>query len=279
MRSTVGRMASSRMSAAGSGQCGVVMRTERPVEIVERLVGDDRHDLRAPAAQPRIFLDAEAAMRLGDRAEDGLGVERHERAHVDHLAVDAVLGGELLGRRKRARHHQGERNDGGVLAGAENFGGAERVENLAVRHLALGGVERLVLEEDDRVRDRAPKPPADPMTSTGLDGATTLRPGIIMHQFSTLCECCAPKREPAPFAGAHHQRALGLPVGHVAALGEFVGDVVEADREEIREHDLGDRLQPGHRRAHRGAENGLLGDRRVAHAQRPELLVEARPSP
>ena len=36
------------------------------------------------------------------------------------------------------------------------------------------------------------------MTSTGDDGATTLSPGIIMHQFSTLCECCAPKREPAP---------------------------------------------------------------------------------
>ena len=37
-----------------------------------------------------------------------------------------------------------------------------------------------------------------PMTSRGLDGATTLRPGIIMHQFSTLCECCAPKRAPPP---------------------------------------------------------------------------------
>ena len=37
-----------------------------------------------------------------------------------------------------------------------------------------------------------------PMTSRGDDGATTFRPGIIMHQFSTLCECCAPKREPAP---------------------------------------------------------------------------------
>ncbi len=36
------------------------------------------------------------------------------------------------------------------------------------------------------------------MTSSGVDGATTFRPGIIMHQFSTLWLCCAPKREPAP---------------------------------------------------------------------------------
>jgi hypothetical protein len=32
--------------------------------------------------------------------------------------------------------------------------------------------------------------------------------------------------------------------------------------------------RPGHRRAHGRAEDGLFGDRRVAHAQRAELLVE-----
>ena len=39
-----------------------------------------------------------------------------------------------------------------------------------------------------------------PFTSPGNAGATILRPGIIIDQFSTLCECCAPKREPAPLA-------------------------------------------------------------------------------
>ena len=38
------------------------------------------------------------------------------------------------------------------------------------------------------------------MTSRGVEGATTLSPGIIIAQFSTLWLCCAPKREPAPFA-------------------------------------------------------------------------------
>jgi hypothetical protein len=61
---------------------------------------------------------------------------------------------------------------------------------------------------------------------------------------------------------------------HVAALGELVGDVVEAHGEEVRKHDLGDRLQAGHRRAHGGAEDRLLGDRTIAHALGPELLVE-----
>ena len=39
-----------------------------------------------------------------------------------------------------------------------------------------------------------------PFASAGLEGATTFSPGTDIAQFSTLCECCAPKREPAPFA-------------------------------------------------------------------------------
>ena len=78
----------------------------------------------------------------------------------------------------------------------------------------------------------------------------------------------------AAIAGAHHQRAFELAIRHVTALGEFVGDVVEADREKVREHDLGDWLQAGHGCAHGCAHDRLLGDWRVAHAQRSELLVE-----
>ena len=123
----------------------------RAVEIVERLVGDDGDELGAPAAQPRVFLHGEQAVRARDRAEDRLRVERHQRAHVDNLAVDAVFRLELLRRRKRARHHQREREDGGVLARAHDLRGAERVDDLAVRHLALGRVERFMLEEDHRI--------------------------------------------------------------------------------------------------------------------------------
>src|SRR5262249_7132235 len=50
---------------------------------------------------------------------------------------------------------------------------------------------------------------------------------------------------------------------------------VPADREEVREHDLGDRPQARHGRAHRGAENGLFGDGRVDDALGPELVKEA----
>ena len=38
-----------------------------------------------------------------------------------------------------------------------------------------------------------------PFASAAFDGATTLMPGTAMAQFSRLCECCDPKRAPAPF--------------------------------------------------------------------------------
>ena len=175
---------------------------------------------------------------------------------------------------QRARHHQRQRADGGVLAGPHDLGGAERVDDLAVRHLALGGVERLVLEEDHRIG----------IAHRGRQQADDVARRRRRHHLEArdhhapVLDALGVLRAEArarAVAGAHHQRAFGLPVRHVAALGKFVGDVVEADREEIREHDLGDRLQARHRRAHGGAEDRLLGDRRVAHAQRAELLVEA----
>src|SRR5579883_2896971 len=61
----------------------------RPVEIVEGFVGDDRHDLRPPAAETRILLDRENPVRARNRVENRPGVERHERAEVDHLAIDS----------------------------------------------------------------------------------------------------------------------------------------------------------------------------------------------
>ena len=114
-----------------------------------------------------------------------------------------------------------------------------------------------------------------PTTSAGVDGATTLSPGIAMAQFSTLWLCCAPKRRPAPLAVRMHERERDLAVGHVARLGDLVGDHVPGDREEVAEHQLGDRTQTGHRRAHRGPDDRLLADRRVADPRRTELVEQA----
>ena len=57
-------------------------------------------------------------------------------------------------------------------------------------------------------------------------------------------------------------------------LGDRIDDLVEADAEEIGEHDLGDRPVAGDGEAERGADEAGLGDRRIADAGGAELLVE-----
>ena len=80
--------------------------------------------------------------------------------------------------------------------------------------------------------------------------------------------------QPGAADGADDQRRLDLAARHEAVLGDRVDDLVEADAEEIGEHDLGDRPVAGDGEAERGADEAGLGDRRVADAGGAELLVE-----
>ena len=63
IRSTLGSTASSSVSAAGSGRCGRGDAHRGAVEVVEGLVGDDGDELGAPAAQARVLLHREEAVR------------------------------------------------------------------------------------------------------------------------------------------------------------------------------------------------------------------------
>ena len=84
---------------------------------------------------------------------------------------------------------------------------------------------------------------------------------------------CA-KAHPAAIARTDHQRTSQLAIRHVAHLRHFVGDIVETDGQEISEHDFSDRSQARHRGPHGSAKDGLLGDGRISHTERPELLVQ-----
>ena len=74
---------------------------------------------------------------------------------------------------------------------------------------------------------------------------------------------------------ADGDRHLDAAARHEAVLGDAVDDLVEADAEEVGEHDLDDRPVAGEREAERGADEAGLGDRRVADPRRAEFLVEA----
>ena len=79
-------------------------------------------------------------------------------------------------------------------------------------------------------------------------------------------------------SGADHraddQRSFGLAAEHVPEFRSLIVDLVEADAEEIREHQLGDRAQTGDRGAGGGAHDRRLGDRRVDDPALAEFAEE-----
>ena len=89
---------------------------------------------------------------LRTELRDGLGVQRADRAQVDHLGADALLG-QRLGRLHRHADHDGEGDDGDVGAFAFHLGLADRQDEIIVRRaFEAVAVHDLVLEEDHRVR-------------------------------------------------------------------------------------------------------------------------------
>ena len=113
-----------------------------------------------------------------------------------------------------------------------------------------------------------------PTTSAGVDGAAIFSPGTVERPVLDGLRVLGAEAEAAAVGGADHERHRHLAAGHVAHLRDLVGEVVPAAGEEVGEHDLRDRPHPGHRRAHGGADDGLLGDRGVPHPLRAELLEQ-----
>ena len=242
------------------------------VEVPERFLGDDRADLGAPAAQARVLLHGEQPAGLRHRSEDRGGVQRYQAAEVDDGHADA-LGRETVGRLQRPRHHQGQSHHGGIRSLPQHTGRSQLVDDLARGDLALRGVERLVLEQQHGIgiADRGGHQPDQVLRRGRRDH---LHAGDGHRPVLDALRVLGAEAQARAVAGPDDQRAADHAVGHVARLRDLVGDEVPAHREEVREHDLGDGPQPRHRRSHGGAEDGLLGDRRVDDPVGSELLEQ-----
>ena len=66
-----------------------------------------------PWGQPSSTIDR--AIRLLHRFDDRVEVERPQRARIDHLRVDLVLGGERLGRLLGGDGHSRDAHDGHIV--------------------------------------------------------------------------------------------------------------------------------------------------------------------
>ncbi len=114
--------------------------------------------------------------------------------------------------------------------------------------------------------------------SAGVDGMTTVSPGMWASSASRLWECWLPEERPAPNWVRTVSAISAAPPVMNGQLGRLVEQLVEADAEEVEVHHLDHRAHAGHGRTHAQPDDGRLGDRGVAHPV-AELVGQAPGEP
>ena len=105
-----------------------------------------------------------------------------------------------------------------------------------------------------------------------MPGQTTLSPATPTNQPSGHCEWNGPPRTPPPDGCTDHDRKADA--ASPVRLRRDGDDHVERARDEVGELELDDRALAHPGRAEGGADESLLGDRRVDDALVAELLEE-----
>ena len=85
------------------------------------------------------------------------------------------------------------------------------------------------------------------------------------------------RRELSSATGGHadDERNAELAARHVAQRGGIVDDLIQGEQAEVDRHHLHDRPHAADGCADARTDEGRLGERRVAHALRPELLEQS----
>ena len=94
MRAGDGSTAASSAAAAGVGTNRAPTRSMGASSRPNSSAAEDRRDLGTRARELDGVVRDDGPARASDRFDDGLDVERNERAQVDDLGADTVLGGE-----------------------------------------------------------------------------------------------------------------------------------------------------------------------------------------
>ena len=259
----------SRWAGNGTGTSGLVKRTIGALRAWKHSADHVGGDVGAPPAGVRALLDDHESSRAFHRLAHTRAVPRHQRAQVDHLGaprgaarprpappdrlaeghdrdVVAAPSTEAWPRRDPAATSTSSRSPYSTRGSSSTTGSGS---SIAARSQAVGAV--------------------------ASDATATLRPGVayIQSRGSASAGCRTRARHPSSPA-----RPAGrcTPAGQVADLRRLGHHLVEGDAEELDEHDLDDRTEPGGGGSDGGAAEPHLGDRRVPDVPRPNL--SSRPS-
>ena len=136
MSSGCGKYAASSAGANGTGANGAATRRIGARSGVEALrAASAATSAPAPNGPTASWTMTMRPVFASDRRIAPV-VQRAQRAQVEHLGVDAVLGQPALGRRQRALHRAAPRDERDVVAGARDRGLADRNHVVAFGHLS-----------------------------------------------------------------------------------------------------------------------------------------------
>ena len=183
--------------------------------------------------------------------------------------------GQRLGRLHRHADHDAERDDRHMLADALDLGAADRQDEVLVRRaIERVAVKDLVLQHDDRI-GIADRRAQQPLGIGRRPRRHHLQPRHMRIPARVALRVLRGDARCRAVRAAEHDRAAHLAARHIQRLRRRVDDLVHRLHGEVERHELDDRLQPVQRRADRHAGEAMLGDRRVDHPLRAELIQQA----
>ena len=219
------------------------------------------------------LVDHHQAAGLFHALGHGVVVKGNQSPGVDDLGGDALLG-QLVGGLQGPLHIQQVGHDGHVRALPLDVRLAEGdAEVRVIGHLALGGVEHLVLEEADGVV--VPDGGAQQARGVGGGGgADDFQPRDVHEQTLQGLGVGGGVAAARALLAPDHQGDPGVAAEDIAGLGHLVEDLVRRHEGEVPVHQLRDGPHPAGGGAQGGADDGGLGDGGVADPVRAEFLVE-----
>src|SRR5579859_2215914 len=244
-----------------------------PVEAVERVLGDERRDLRAETAGEVVLVHDHGLSRLADRLEDGVPVEGGQSPQVDDLDADAVRRHPLR-RLQRVVRHQAPRKAAELGALTAHDRRSDGQDVIAVGHLLRDEpVHLLVLEEQHRV-GVANRRLQQAVRIGGHARHHHLQAGHVGVESLDRLRVVEPAVNPAAERRPDDHGHVPVAVGAVARARGLADDLVEGGVDEVRELDLGDGDEAVERSPDRDADDGRFRQRGVEHARLAELRVQ-----
>ena len=242
------------------------------VQIVKCFFVDDGRDLARNSARFRVLVQDDHLISLSDGLQNGISIERCQRAQVNHFEFNFLFR-QKLGGFQSCMHHGSVSNHAEVTARAHHTGLPERNNIVVFRDFSFdAAIEIFVLEEDNGivVADGGFN---QPLSVVRRRGANDFQSGIVHKPHFRILRMKWAAVHAASAWATHHQRRGRTP--QIMRLRHHVADLVHGAGDKIHELEFCDWAHSGQRRSECRAHNGGFRNGRVDYTLGAEPIYKA----